>query len=99
MDTRAPHDIVPEAVLRQLPPEVRRRFVPLPENDAERVRSMSPDERARYLAEHPADELRLRRAQEKRQRKAEGKLRDELSGTTPTLEGLDLGRELHSREH
>jgi hypothetical protein len=78
-------------VVRQLPPDVRRFFAPLPERDVDRVRAMSEPERASYLAAHPTDALRLERAREKRDRRGPAK-------TTPTLEGLDLSAQ-HSKEH
>jgi len=53
-----------------MPREQRRTFAPIPERDVDRVARMSPDERARYLAEHPLDALRLERARERRERRA-----------------------------
>lgn len=85
MDTRHPHPLLPEAEVRALPAVERRRFVPVPESDVERVRARSPAERADYLAANPSDALRLRRAQERRRRKAEERLRRELQRTTPSL--------------
>lgn len=98
MNTAAPHELIPEAILRQLPPDLRRRFAPIPERDVERVAAMNEAERAVYLKEHPTDGLRLARAQEKRARR---KLARELGlkPTQPALEGLDLAAPLHAKEH
>jgi hypothetical protein len=70
MNTEYPHPILSEAEIRKLPPEARRAFVPIPESAAKELEAKSPEERARWLAEHPADALRLERAREKRERRA-----------------------------
>lgn len=99
MNTQHPHEILPEDVLRKMPPELRRTFVPLPVHDVERVRAMTPEERARYLDEHPSDKLRLERAVLKRLERARRKLAREFRVTSPTLEGLDLAASIRTQEH
>jgi len=70
VNTAQPHELRTEAEVRAMPREQRRTFAPIPERDVDRVARMSPDERARYLAEHPLDALRLERARERRERRA-----------------------------
>lgn len=99
MDTRAPHELLPEEAIRTLPPALRRLFAPIPERDVARVAAMSEAERAAYLKDRPLDVMRLERAREKRARRSLKDLRREIQKTTPTLEGLDLAAPLHSKEH
>lgn len=70
MDKHYPHEILPEGAVKALPPAARREFVPIPDEAAKLLEAISPEGRARWLAEHPADALRLQRAQEKRARRA-----------------------------
>lgn len=70
MDKHYPHEILPESTVKAMPPEKRREFVPIPDEAAKLLEALSPEGRARWLAEHPTDALRLQRAQEKRARRA-----------------------------
>lgn len=70
MNTAHPHDLRTEEEVRALPAAARRLFAPIPARDVPRVQGMTPEERARYLAEHPLDALRVERARERRERRA-----------------------------
>jgi len=67
MNTNYPHDIVDD--IKSVPAAQRKHYRPIKPNDAKKLAAMSPEERGRWLAEHPLDAERVRRAQEKRARK------------------------------
>jgi hypothetical protein len=73
MNIEYPHDIVSEKELRRRPPAEQAKYVPVNGRYLERLRSMTAEQRAGFLRQHPVtpeDIERLRRAAEKRERKA-----------------------------
>lgn len=69
MNVQHPHDLATEAEVHAMAPAKRRTYVPVPAEAAVELERMDPAERAAWLAAHPADALRLARAQEKHARR------------------------------